>query len=267
MVQIFYCTHVDLGNGGSLYWAEDTSIECYKDSHKYLVIFAGGPLLVFICLGFPVSLFVNLYLKRKTLHSAVMVSRYGYFYQAYCASHAYWEVLVELRKGLLAVISVLSHTLSEELKLYVSSIVLLLAVALQTHCSPYKAQKLNRMETASLFITAFVCILQGVTISPEANSNLETVMSAGILVLLLSFVVYVIVELALSYKKPIYDWLIQQDEFAKHTGGLASFFKVWSQIAASRFNSQTSTVKSTVQSMVSNVLEKKGQGVDIKITF
>lgn len=100
------------------------------------MIFAGIPLVLFICLGFSIAMFVKLYRWRKLLHREVIVSRYEYFYQGYIATFAYWEVLIQARKGLLAVISVLSGAIPDELKGYLALSILMVKSALHTRCNP-----------------------------------------------------------------------------------------------------------------------------------
>lgn len=259
MTQVFYCTPVRLGNEERLYWAEDTSIECYKGPHAFLVIFAGAPLLIFVSLGFPIALFVKLFRRTSRLHLPVVVSRYGYFYQAYHSSYAYWNVLVQLRKGLLAVMSVLSLTFSEEFKLYFALVVLLLAVALHNNTLPYKHQKLNRMETASLYVSAFICILQCVMISPEANIKLQTVLSVLIMLLLLIFTLFMALEVLLAIRKPIHEWLKGQDEYDDHTGGVFSLLNVSFLILTSRVHSQAESWKGLLSSMATRLPSKTTQ--------
>lgn len=242
MVQVFYCVPVDLGNGTRWYWAEDTSIQCYRESHIYLVMFAGAPLLIFVCLGFPIGLFVKLYRKKRPLHSGLMLSRYGYFYQGYFANFAYWEVLVQVRKGLLAVISVLSSAISEELKVYFALAVLMVAVALHTWCYPYKQQKLNRMEISSLFISSFVCLLEGVTHSPEGREKWATLLSVVIMVFLIGFVAYMMFEYLRLHIRSMLTWLEEQNEYREHTGGIFSWLKVSGNVLISQSKSQINTV-------------------------
>lgn len=237
MVQIFYCVSVELKDGKISYWAEDTNVKCWSTPHLYLAGFAGLPLLVFVSFGFPACLFWKLYRRKDRLHTSVVVSRFGFFYQAYHANFAYWEVLIQFRKGLLAVISVLSLTLSDQMKGYLALCVILVASALQSRCSPYKEQKLNRMELASLFISAFLCVFQGITESPEGNGVVKTIMTVGIFMSLSGFMLYMAYEYAMAHKKSFNEWLKKQKEYKKHTGGAVSLIQVCACIICSRSQS------------------------------
>lgn len=243
-VQVFYCIPVDLGNGKSWYWAEDTGIHCYKGAHNLLAICAGAPVLLLVCLGFPTGLFVTLYRKRSCLHTHEMVARFGYFYQSYYASYAYWEVLVQVRKGLLGIISVLTRTFPDELKIYFAACVLLMAVALQTCCSPYREKKLNNMETVSLLISSFVCLLECITHNPEVGYHLNNIVTVIVVVLLVSFTAYMIFEFLLVQKRSIHDWLTEQDEYGEHTGGCVSLLRVFRRVIASKLQAKISSLRS-----------------------
>lgn len=101
---------------------------------------------------------------------------------------------------MLAVISVLSHTLSSEIKRYSAMCVLLLVVALHTRFNSYKEMKLNRMETASLFISSFIILLEGVIHSPEGSMSMQIAVSVIITLLLVIFVGYMLFEWVRAYK-------------------------------------------------------------------
>lgn len=251
MVQIFYCVPVELENGKMWYWAEDTSIVCYSSGHKRLVFFAGVPLLVCVCLGLPTALLIKLHRRRHRLHTSVVVSRYGYFYQGYYAGFAYWGVLVQARKGLLAVISVLSGTLSKELKGYFASCVLLVAAALHTRCYPQKALYLNRMEAASLFVSLFACLFEGVTQYPEGHRAMKLALSVINIVLLIGFITYMAFMLVMANKSSIQHWLEEQEEYQGHTDSLASSVRIGFKILFSHIQHQMSSWRQNMGSLTS----------------
>lgn len=246
MVQIFYCVPVEWSGGTYWYWAVDTNIQCYSSSHKILMVFGGGPLVI-VGLGFPAIVFWRVYRRRDCLHTPMVVSRYGYFYQSYYAGLAYWASFVHLRKGLLAIVSVLSLTFSDQLKENLALLILVLATTLHTHCKPYKEQKLNRMETASLVISSIMILLEGITRSPEVNHNVDTAVSVAIFMLLAVFVVYMVMELLMAYKKSTHNWVKDQEEYNEHTGGLNSLCKVLVQILSSRSRTVITIVQEKIK--------------------
>lgn len=251
MVQVFYCVRVDLGSGHRWYWAEDTSIQCYEGSHLYIMMFAGFPLVLFVCLGFPMVLFVKLYWKKRPLHSNLMLSRYGYFYQGYFADFAYWEVLIQVRKGLLAILSVLSAKMSEELKVYIALVVLLVAFAFHTWFYPYKQRKLNRMEASSLFLSSLVCLLEGVIHSPEGGNMYAKVLSGIILVILVGFVAYMMYEYFKVHIRSLQRWLEVQDEYIEYTGGCISWVSVLVKVLLSHSKSKIEDVGDALLNLAS----------------
>lgn len=214
-----------------LFWAEDTSIKCYSSPHKYIVYFVGVPLMLFVCLGFPIILFVQLYRRRGRLDSPVVILHYGYFFKSYRPQFPYWEVFVQVRKALLAVISVLSLTLTDDLEMYAASCILLVALTLQNYCRPYVQAKLNNMESASLSISAFVCILEGMLQNPDRNKYLKHVLLVIIVALLFAFVGYMVI-------RSIYEWVIERDASVQWTGGSLSFLRVFVCLLYSQAQSQ-----------------------------
>lgn len=234
MVQIFYCVLVELRDGETWYWAEDTTVQCYSVPHRYLVLFAGLPLLVFVTFGFPIVLFVKLYRRRNRLATGVVVSRYGIFFQPYHASFAHWDVFVLARKGTLAILSVLSLTFSDGIKGYSALFIILVSIALHTWCRPYKERKLNMMEMVSLVISSIVIIFNGMTLTPEGSENFTRVMSLVNMILLTLFVIYMLYEVVMASKNTMQNWLKAQDEYSEHRGGVISAVGVWVNIISSR---------------------------------
>lgn len=94
------------------------------------------------------------------------------------------------------------------------------------------------METASLFISSSICILEGVTLSPEGTGYVESIASVVIIVLLVGFVGYMIFQLVIAYKIGFQVWLYEQEEYENHTGGIASLARVTVGIISSRSRSQ-----------------------------
>lgn len=261
MVQIFYCVPLELKKGRDWYWAEDTDIECYSIPHRYLAIFAGIPLLLFVTAGFPIALFIKLYRRKDRLPTNIVVSRYGHFYQAYHASFAHWDVFVLARKGLLAIISVLSLTFSNEIKGYAALFVILIAIALHTWYRPYKEQKLNLMEMVSLVISSIVIIFNGIALTPEGSKHLANAVSVINLVLLVSFVMYMMYEIVMASKNTMHNWLKEQDEYSEHRGGVISAVGVCVNIISSRSQEKIITLGQRLKFGSSDSLSKQNSTI------
>lgn len=163
-----------LKNDESWYWTEDTYVTWEGTPLKTTMSIVGTTIfLVVVSLGFPIFLFYQIYKCKGRLLNYQVLSRYGYFYKAYCINYRYWELVVLGRKGLLAVFSVLSGALSDELKEYWALSVLLLALGFHTRYSPYRNPYQNTMETASLMVSCFACILEGMIRNPKGDQDIK----------------------------------------------------------------------------------------------
>lgn len=221
-VQIFYGVPIDLGHGGTWYWAEDTSIVWNSAPHKKLMIAAGIPLLTAVCIGFPAFLLLQLLGIKKELVSDPQMHHYEYFYCGYRAQFHHWAVFVQGRKAIIAVISVLSSMLSVEFKGNLSLFTLLLAFGLQIFCNPWEDMRLNKMEEASLMTSCFACLIQGAAQSPKWNRTERQSLLVMSNMVVVGYVLYMSYELLKAYETSIREWVILRKGYEEHNGGLVS---------------------------------------------
>ena len=155
------------------YWAEDTSVRCFADSHATLVFSVAIPLLVFAIL-FPVSLGLILIIARRRgiLGSPWIQETIGMQFRGFKEAFVFWDCIVLLRKALIAVIATFSHSLGASLQGHLLMALLLLVLFLHIMVSPFKAELevLNVLESASLFVS-LCTVLCGLILDDEKTSD------------------------------------------------------------------------------------------------
>ena len=145
------------------YWAEDTSLTCFKGDHALTGVF-GILGLLFFSTGFVVFIIVWLTLHQDALTDARFVTRYGFIYRAYRKGKigsyqtggdpqmgrdakllavlakitVYWEAIITTRKGLISAAVVFAYTLGGNLQGVLALGVLILALALQLLFRPFR---------------------------------------------------------------------------------------------------------------------------------
>lgn len=76
----------------------DTFQECFVGVHLTVVLAAGLPVLLFVCVGFPIGFVVWLRRHRAELGKREFAEKWDILYATYTREHAYWEAVVMLRK-------------------------------------------------------------------------------------------------------------------------------------------------------------------------
>ena len=140
------------------YWALDTSIQCYTDSHLLFIPTVSIPLLLF-GVSYPVLLAVSLISSRKngTLSSTWTQETMGFLSAGFEERFAHWDCLILLRKAAISIIVVFAYQLGRDLQGLLAMAVLVLALLLQTRFAPFKQElgNLNSLESASLLVSFF----------------------------------------------------------------------------------------------------------------
>ena len=169
------------------YWAEDTSVRCFADSHATLVFAVAIPLFIF-AIFFPVSLGVILIIARKRgiLDSPWIQETIGMQFRGFKEAYVFWDCIVLLRKALIAVIATFSHSLGASLQGHLLIALLLLVLFLHIMVSPFKAdlEALNLLESASLFVS-LCTVLCGLILDDEkaSDDSLQAFLVAVVLLL------------------------------------------------------------------------------------
>lgn len=186
------------------------------------MITAGMPLLMIVCLVFPAFLRFEVFDTRNKMHTDEVIFWYSYIYQGYQAGFSYWRVFIHGRKGLVAVISVLSDILTVKFKGYLTLCALVSEFGLQMGCNPYVNVELNKMEAASLLPFSFACLFQGMTQNPKMNIALKQVLSVMGVMLMVCFVLYMMFGLLTAHKSSIRAWVRKLERYEDHSVGLVS---------------------------------------------
>jgi hypothetical protein len=80
------------------YLVANTFEKCYEGTHLLVVAIAGVPVLVLLCVGFPIGLVWFLRRHRNDLAKPKFSEKWGFLYTTYTRDHPYWEAVVMLRK-------------------------------------------------------------------------------------------------------------------------------------------------------------------------
>ena len=142
----------------TLYWAMDTSIQCYQASHAVLVGAFALPALLIVSFGFPVTLAIVLIRARRPEPSSMpswLTESTGFLYRAYDDKLSFWESIIMLRKSLLAVIVASGSVLDGNVQGVMAVCVLTVALYIHTLFQPFKKEfgPLNLYEGASLVVS------------------------------------------------------------------------------------------------------------------
>lgn len=194
----------------------------------------GLPLILFNTLGFPIFVYFMLGHRKTSLHAENVVSRFGFFYQSYRSRCAYWEVVIYLRKAGIAILTISAYALQPVLQAFLYLGTLVICLAAQVHYQPYKESKLNKMEEASIFVSISVYILGGVVQCFAGNKPAQLALSISMILVLSSFVVYMLCEWVYAYWQILRDWVRKQEEYDNHTGGWFSICSVVVNIFSTR---------------------------------
>lgn len=140
-------------------WEEDSSVECFSRRHALTVGILVVPLLCAITVGFPLGTFLILKNYQNRLNEENIVATYGFLYRAY--DQHYWEVVIMLRKAVIATIAVFAYGLGENLQGLMCILVMVFALGLHLAYQPFTKEipQLNLLETCSLCTTVFVFVV------------------------------------------------------------------------------------------------------------
>lgn len=142
--------------GATRFWSIDTSVRFLQGSHAFVFGFIVLPLLLALVVGFPSSLFVSLNKNKDRMQDEDVVSSYGFLYKGYESRYYYWEIVIVLRKTVIAVLSVFAQ--NAELQSVFISLTLVFFLSLQLIVSPFSSDfpGLNVLESLSLAVSTLL---------------------------------------------------------------------------------------------------------------
>ncbi|GMH38969.1 hypothetical protein BSKO_06867 [Bryopsis sp. KO-2023] len=193
LVRIFYC--VNASPVGGLFWVHDTNVVCYRGSHAFLVGFVGAPGLLFISLGFPGWLLFKLTRSTETLEQEEVARKYGFLYQAYKKNTASWEVVILVRKALLAAVVVFGRTLGHGVQISLAILTMMSSIILQMYFQPFMEWKLNILELGSLAISTLAFIIGNLVDQPEMSDGGRVAVSIIFIIIAFIYITYMLKQI------------------------------------------------------------------------
>ncbi|GMH38957.1 hypothetical protein BSKO_06855 [Bryopsis sp. KO-2023] len=193
LVQIFYC--VDVSPVEGLFWVQDTSVRCYTGSHAFLVGFVGAPGLLLISMGFPGWLLFKLTRSTESLEKEEVVKQYGFLYQAYKKRLAAWEVVILMRKALLAAVVVFGRTLGKGVQTNLALFITMGSIMLQMYFQPFLESKLNVLELGSLVISTLAFMIGNLVDQPKITHGGRVAMSVIFIVTAGIYITYMLKQI------------------------------------------------------------------------
>lgn len=205
LVGIFNCTRVDnpdevdhsFAIATARYWIQDPNIICYENSHMVLTCVVGVPLLMLVSIGMPIGLLIIFIKDLQQQRNSVDAAPYAFLYRSYRDECQYWEVIIMLRKGLLAVLAVFAFSLGPALQSTLALGVLFCASGLNQWKRPFveRGPNLNLMEDISIS-GSFLVFFMGLVFKDENTSRAgEAVASVVLIAALVGVISYLLLAL------------------------------------------------------------------------
>jgi len=140
-------------------WEEDSSVVCFKEGHALIVGLLVVPLLLVVSIGYPLLTLFILTKNRHRLEEEEFVTTYGFLFRAY--DLPFWEVVIMIRKLLIAAVAVFAYHLGETMQALLCVLIMVGALTAQLKWMPYTSEipSLNRMEATSLLGTVVVFVV------------------------------------------------------------------------------------------------------------
>ena len=199
LLRFFACTHVSDDREGANWhryvWEEDTDVECYEGHHALLLGVLVVPLFLAVSFGFPVAVIVILTRNRCQLNQEDFVQTFGFLYGAY--DRYYWEVIVMLRKAVIAAIAVFAYRLGSILQGLMCVLVIVVALSVHLAAQPFTQEipQLNHLETCSLAATIVVFVAGLMMNDEKVEQSDRIVLSAMAILFVCLAVVATLVQL------------------------------------------------------------------------
>lgn len=192
------------------YWEEDTSVECYSRRHAFLIGVLVIPLLFAVTIGYPLGTLSILQSNSKLLDDEDFIGAYGFLYRGY--DRYYWEVVIMLRKGLIAAVAVFAYGLGENIQGLICVLILVASLGLHLTFSPFTKEipQLNYLETCSLSTTIAVFVSGLIFNDPKSETETEIVLSVLAILMIVVTVGLLVVSLC-SVSEEVIDMLLLEN--------------------------------------------------------
>jgi len=130
---------------------------CFEGEHLRWVLYVGIPFNAIVLIGIPLSGWFVLYRKRKVLVDDYnVVEKYGFLFSGYKLKYWYWEIIILIRKLLLASMTVfMTSTTSTYTQGLAALMIMFASLAIHLFFIPYEDSMLNNLETIGLACSIF----------------------------------------------------------------------------------------------------------------
>ena len=199
------CSRVDRGGPNALdhsialstYWTQDFDVKCYQSDHIRLMAIIGIPCLVIFVVGMPAMLLAILVWRKGKLRSSSWYAAYGFLHEPYREGFQFWEVIVLIRKALLAAITVFTVSLGPNLQTALALAVLMVAIAAHSLANPFvpTGPNLNRMESVSLACSILGFFAGIIFNDPNTSPAGESIISAAFIISFLGVLLYLLAQM------------------------------------------------------------------------
>ena len=187
----------------SRYWVEDPEVECYKGGHLALLLGLLVPGLPMITIGMPLWILRTVFWMQKHSSDRSFHEAYAFLHRSYRENFKYWEVVIMLRKALLAAVTVFSVYLGGNLQAILALAILVIAAFAQLLTRPFVTDgpPLNTMETLSL-ACSILAFLVGLLFNDPRTPKLGRSIASWIFIFSLAIVsLYILRELTRELMK------------------------------------------------------------------
>lgn len=199
---------------GIPFWSLHSSVKFMSGAHAFIVGFLVIPLMLVFVVGFPFLLFLSLWKSNR--HDEEFVSSYGFLYKGYKEKYYYWEIIITIRKIILAIVSV--FVADAELQATFLCIILVFFLSLQLIISPFTSSfpRLNELEALSLGISVLIFSGANVMFRSKATNKKPMRMNvARMLVVALALTTIVmVVELFIATHDFLNDKLVEHQLYS-----------------------------------------------------
>ena len=179
--RLFTC--VEIGEG-SWYLSADLQVECFHEIHLSMVLFLGIPQILVYILGLPLLGLSAMHFSHEHGNNNPTIKyRYGVLYSGYRPGMLYWEVVVALRKVLVAALVVLVSEVGVSMQIHLGMFVLMFALIAHLFAKPFVSHwsLLGQFETASLVI-CWLTLWSGIVYIHNSEHNRKNSVDGGLTV-------------------------------------------------------------------------------------
>lgn len=168
------------------FWVEDMSQLCNSGYHRAWAIGLGVPVVLLLCFGLPVGVFVFMWVSRKQgrLQETLFIRHYGFMYHLWREGVCWWESVLVLQTIGLVSVATFGFSMGPYFQGLVTLAVLASVIVLLLWVRPFLCRQANHVAVASgcvLLFTAFNALTFLPYDGVEAGQAYRNVMGVAVL--------------------------------------------------------------------------------------